>query len=61
MTLAFPWTPSVQNGVAIYELRTCRLIRLKCEKIGCHDEIEKLALLDFVMATQASDFCFRFY
>jgi len=28
---------------------------------GSHDEIEKLALFNFVMAAQASDFGFSFY
>jgi len=31
------------------------------QKNGSHDEIEKLAVLDFVMVTQASYFCFSFY
>jgi len=28
-------------------------------KNGSHDEIEKLVVLDFVMATQASEFYFK--
>jgi len=47
----------------MYEVRSFRIqyvYRERCEN-SSHGEIEKLALLDFIMAALASDFSFNFY
>jgi len=41
-----------------------RILKIQVEKgvvIVGHDRIKKLALFNFIMVTQASDFCFSFY
>jgi len=59
MALALLWMPSVLKW-SLYEVRTVESSN-KGTKNDCLDEIEKLMLFDFVMATQGSDFCFSFY
>jgi len=52
MASSLLWTPSYQKwSLDIYEVRT---LVDEGVKNGSHDALEKLALLDFVMATQTS-------
>jgi len=44
----------------MYEVKILKSCREK-SKNGGPDEVEHLALYDFVMAAQAADFCFSFY
>jgi len=60
MALATIWTPSIQKGSLHEKDKFCEL-RRKGEKKWQSRGKEKLVLLYFVRAAQASSSCFSFY